>query len=207
MGETVFIKSGRGTTSAPEWPVKEIEMENESQNIRVSKREAVLLEHVNEHFLDGFAVGELARSLGWPITKVKKALQVCYDQELLEPPAVASGRHRPPRADVTWNGIRDLLDDREFNASKMSKIFGNPWGEDEETGEVPVGSAVLIRRINRALATMMLKLFVAQDERQRADLGAYYVADRTGKHIEDKHVDVEVLARELEALKPWERLA
>ncbi len=67
---------------------------------------------------------------------------------------------------------------------------------------VPVSPRALTQRIDRALRPERLK---AARGRQREELGNYYVVDQTS--VIQKHVDLEVLARTLELLRPWETLA
>lgn len=79
----------------------------------------------------------------------------------------------------------------------------------------PVSSRALLQRINRALERrakteggMWEKLIACRPgTRDYADLGAFYEVDYEKNAITGKYIDLEKFGRELEVLKPWERLA
>ena len=70
---------------------------------------------------------------------------------------------------------------------------------------VPVSERALIARINRKLPEHE-KLKKLRGSRWEHDLGQYYIIDQNMNAILHKHIDIEELARELGALKPWESL-
>ena len=73
--------------------------------------------------------------------------------------------------------------------------------------KVPVSQRALIQRINRALAKENEALKAARSERDRQQLGNYFVIDLHRNTVQAQHVDLEALARELGVLKPYEALA
>ena len=71
-----------------------------------------------------------------------------------------------------------------------------------------VSESAVVQRVNRKLKRDMQMLRKTRGARAFLDFGEYYVVDFThGGNIVDTQVDVEDLARELEVLKPWERVA
>ena len=70
---------------------------------------------------------------------------------------------------------------------------------------VPVSERALIARINRKLPEHE-KLKKLRGSRWENDLGQYYIIDQNMNAILHKHINVEELARELGAIKPWESL-
>ena len=54
--------------------------------VAITKREAILLLHSQEHFPRGFDPGDLAISLGWSVDEVHEALLTCVALGLLKAP-------------------------------------------------------------------------------------------------------------------------
>lgn len=73
--------------------------------------------------------------------------------------------------------------------------------------KVPVTKRALIQRVNRALAKDGEQLKATKGAQAQLDLGEFYVVDVSGNSVSRKDVDLEKLARELGALKPYEALA
>ena len=69
-----------------------------------------------------------------------------------------------------------------------------------------VSKPALLARINRRLAQEDGKLKKVRGERARLDLGDYYVVDVNRNRIVATRVDPETFAREIGALKPYERV-
>jgi hypothetical protein len=76
---------------------------------------------------------------------------------------------------------------------------------DVVRGGVPVSLGATIQRINRILAREQRALRITRD-RWRDDLGDFYILDRSQNSVVQTHVDLEVLAREMGLLRPWEKL-
>ena len=72
---------------------------------------------------------------------------------------------------------------------------------------IKVGRRALIQRINRRLEAEGEILKVARGERQRQEVGDYWILDFQKNSIVATNVDLEVLAREVDALQPWECMA
>ena len=70
-----------------------------------------------------------------------------------------------------------------------------------------VSESAVVQRVNRKLKRDMRMLRKTRGARALVDFGDYYVVDYTHGGIVESQVDVEDLARELEVLKPWERVA
>ena len=47
------------------------------EHLEMTRREAILLVHINEHFSGGFRPEDVAISLGWSTAEVHEALRVC----------------------------------------------------------------------------------------------------------------------------------
>jgi mRNA-degrading endonuclease HigB of HigAB toxin-antitoxin module len=73
--------------------------------------------------------------------------------------------------------------------------------------KVPVTRRALIQRVNRALEKNGEQLKATKGAQAQLDLGEFYVVDVSGNSVSRKDVDLERLARELGALKPYETLA
>jgi len=72
-----------------------------------------------------------------------------------------------------------------------------------------IGLRPLIARINRKLrqkGRLGWVLKTSRSQHAEIDLGRYFIVDMERNFIEQHHVDVEKLARELGVLAPWERL-
>jgi len=68
---------------------------------------------------------------------------------------------------------------------------------------VPINERTLIARVRRTLRKAGEDLRISTPEqRKAAGFGKYHLLDSEG--IIDKDVDIEVLARELSVLQPWE---
>jgi hypothetical protein len=72
--------------------------------------------------------------------------------------------------------------------------------------KAPVSKAALMARINRKLSRTNQRLKAARGDRQRLDLGDYYVINVNRNWIVSKGIDLEEYARELDVLQPWEAL-
>jgi hypothetical protein len=79
--------------------------------------------------------------------------------------------------------------------------------EGQKAESVPVSLRALVQRVNRALKKKGRLLKAARGERARTEVGDYYLIDVERNFLTDKHVNVEVLGRELGVLQPWEVLA
>ena len=64
----------------------------------------------------------------------------------------------------------------------------------------------LIRRINRKLADDEQVLRMARGERAKRHVGEFYVVDTRRNLIVSKHINLVMFARQMDALKPWERI-
>jgi hypothetical protein len=71
---------------------------------------------------------------------------------------------------------------------------------------VPVTTRALVQRINRKLARDEKQLRAYRGGRWETTLGRYYVVDVNRNAIVDTDVNLETLARELDALRAWEAL-
>lgn len=71
--------------------------------------------------------------------------------------------------------------------------------------KVPVGQRAIIQRINRKLPKFQ-QLRKLRGTRWLADLGEFYIIDHNRNTIVDAHVNLEKLARKLDALSPSEAL-
>jgi hypothetical protein len=72
-------------------------------------------------------------------------------------------------------------------------------------GRVPVSKRAVLARVNRRLR-MNGELLKRSRGRYAADIGDYYVLDVGRNFIVRKHVDLESLAREIDALADYEQL-
>jgi hypothetical protein len=71
----------------------------------------------------------------------------------------------------------------------------------------PVTARALVQRINRRLAYKYEAVRQTRPgTRAERELGRFYIVDFNRNAVLDMHVDLESLARELGALKPWEAL-
>lgn len=72
---------------------------------------------------------------------------------------------------------------------------------------VPVSESTLVRRVNRRLDRDGQRLFVNRVGcRAELQLGRYYILDTSLRIADATHCDLEDLAREVGALKAYERL-
>jgi hypothetical protein len=72
---------------------------------------------------------------------------------------------------------------------------------------IPVQTRALLARVNRHLVKQGEVLRATRGEGiARQEFGAYYRLDTHNNLVVDKHVDLEELARQLGALKPYERV-
>ena len=71
---------------------------------------------------------------------------------------------------------------------------------------VSVSMAALMARINRKLARDGEHLKATRSERDRPELGDYYIVDINRNTVVAKHRYPEELAREIGVLKPYEAL-
>jgi len=70
-----------------------------------------------------------------------------------------------------------------------------------------VSESAVVQRVNRKLKREMQALRKARGAYRAGFPGDFYVVDFNHGWVVETHVDVEDLARELEVLKPWERVA
>lgn len=71
---------------------------------------------------------------------------------------------------------------------------------------VPVTKRALVQRLNRKLAEMGQLLRKSRGARAIQDAGEYFVVDLEHNVLLHKNVDLEIYGKQLESLKPWERL-
>jgi len=71
---------------------------------------------------------------------------------------------------------------------------------------VPVSYRAAIQRINRALAKDGRQLKASRGARATLDMGDFYIVDAGMNFVLEKDVDVEILARSLGVIKPYERV-
>jgi hypothetical protein len=71
----------------------------------------------------------------------------------------------------------------------------------------PVSRRALLARVNRKLAHQEERLCRTRSLRAQFDLGDYYIEDTQTPNILDHHIDLELTAKVLGVLKPYERLA
>jgi hypothetical protein len=71
---------------------------------------------------------------------------------------------------------------------------------------LPISERSLIRRVNRKLADDDQVLRMARGERAKRHVGEFYVVDTRRNFIVSRHIDLVMFAREMGALKPWERV-
>ena len=88
------------------------------REVRLTKREATLMVHLGENFRNGFRPGDVALSLGWPVSEVEEALEVCAIYGLLDGPGAKELRASVVRASGPEVSIDDLLDPEEIEAAK-----------------------------------------------------------------------------------------
>lgn len=70
-----------------------------------------------------------------------------------------------------------------------------------------ISMRALLARINRKLAHQSESVRVTRGTKWSAELGPFYQKDDNFNTIVGKHVNPVSLGRELEVLKPWERVA
>ena len=70
--------------------------------------------------------------------------------------------------------------------------------------KVPVTERSVVARVNRRLASDGEQLKPARSERVRAQVGDWYVLNVKAKGVVREDVSLEVIARELGALRDWE---
>jgi hypothetical protein len=70
-----------------------------------------------------------------------------------------------------------------------------------------VSQRAAIERINRKLANESRQLRTSRSARAKQDLGRYYIIDFYRNWIVRKNIDMEELARELDCLATWEKVA
>jgi hypothetical protein len=75
------------------------------------------------------------------------------------------------------------------------------------TKKVPVTMRAVIQRLNRHLAHRDEKLKAYRGERDRFNMGDYYIIDVSENVVLVKDVDPEQKAREAGVLKAWEKVA
>lgn len=83
-------------------------------------------------------------------------------------------------------------------------------GEKTERPKVRVTMRALTQRINRALAKegeagQVLKK--SRGVQMQIDVGDYWILDYSHNCVWDKHLDPVELAKEMNLLKPWEKVA
>jgi hypothetical protein len=71
--------------------------------------------------------------------------------------------------------------------------------------KVPVSERALVARINRKLAHQGEKLFRSRRVQMQVTVGDFYVVDLERNTTPGQAVDLESLAKELGALKPYEK--
>jgi len=71
---------------------------------------------------------------------------------------------------------------------------------------VPVSARAMVARVRRALQRDRRDLHAAHGVMAKADLGAFYVVDLQKNRVIDAKVDLEALARQLDCIRPHERL-
>jgi hypothetical protein len=71
---------------------------------------------------------------------------------------------------------------------------------------LPVTRRAIIARINRKLAPESRRLKKTRGMRFYQDLGDYWIVDHGRNAVDDTHVDVEALARELKVIHPREKI-
>jgi len=74
----------------------------------------------------------------------------------------------------------------------------------KKSKKVPVSVRAVIQRINRKLAPNDQQLKKCRGQRWYSDLGLYYILDVDHNLILDTHLNVESVARELNAIEEWE---
>lgn len=72
---------------------------------------------------------------------------------------------------------------------------------------VPVSERAVVQRINRKLAARGKKLKKCRGAYWREKLGEYYILHVAHDCIDDSHVSLEALGRELKVLGAWEKVA
>ena len=75
-----------------------------------------------------------------------------------------------------------------------------------EQSKVAISERALLQRVNRKLRGSGEQIRTARSPRVELDLGRYFVVNVRGSFLANHHIDLEALARDLEALKPWEAL-
>jgi hypothetical protein len=76
----------------------------------------------------------------------------------------------------------------------------------KQSDKIGLTRSAVIQRINRKLSANNERLRVTRnDERMLREVGHYYIVGEEG--VSRRNVDLETLARKLDILKPWERLA
>lgn len=69
---------------------------------------------------------------------------------------------------------------------------------------VPVSTRALIQRVNRKLASRGEKVRATRGTNAQLSVGEYYILNITGNYVSRPRVDLEQLARDENALQPWE---
>lgn len=71
----------------------------------------------------------------------------------------------------------------------------------------PITERALLARVNRKLKKEFLSVKRCHwDSKWFNELGRYYTVNELANRIEDKHINLEVLAKEYGAIKPYEVL-
>ena len=73
-----------------------------------------------------------------------------------------------------------------------------------EERKVPVSRRAVYARVDRALRRQGETLRTSRSQRSRIDLGDLYVLDIEHNCVVAQDVNLEALARELDAISPWE---
>jgi hypothetical protein len=71
---------------------------------------------------------------------------------------------------------------------------------------VPVSTRALVARLRRALQRKNRDLHATRGVEAKASLGDFYVVDLRRHHVVNSRVDIEALAKDLDCLRPHERL-
>lgn len=71
---------------------------------------------------------------------------------------------------------------------------------------VPVTERAIVQRINRRLKPDLLQLKKCRDGRWHDELGDYYLLDLNRNSIDEKHVDLATMAKELKVISDFEQV-
>ena len=123
-----FENEGRAGRMQASDDVAECRLEGQEEEqvgtkpVELSKREATFLVHVSEHFPHGFVAGDVASSLGWPMSELLGVLDACVALGLVGEAAGAANADYARTTLQLPQCLDDILDAEEQDAARRSKL-------------------------------------------------------------------------------------